>query len=259
METIDVQRKRSGSVVEITLDDPPLNILDLKALEELVEAFGGLQDDSDLAAIVVSANGDAFSAGADIGDHLPGVVETMIPTFHEVFRKMWSLDVPTVASVQGRALGGGMELAIGCDFIVATQDALFGQPEIKVGVFPPVASLLLPRRIPWSRALELIVTGDNISAPEAQRLGIVNRIVEPGALAEATDEFVGSFAASSPPVVRLAKRAARRGRRRADTGELLRALDDIESMYLDELMELDDPEEGLRAFMENRKPEWKGR
>jgi cyclohexa-1,5-dienecarbonyl-CoA hydratase len=181
----------------------------------------------------------------------------MMEVLHEVFAALWALEPPTVAVVQGAALGGGMELAIACDFIIASEQATFGQPEIKVGVFPPIACLLLPRLLPWPRALELILTGDSIDAQEAHRWGLVNRVVLADQLRQAASEFLEKLAGLSGPVLKLAKRATLLGlKERRDWESTLR---EIERLYLEDLMKLEDAEEGLRAFMEKRKPQWKER
>jgi cyclohexa-1,5-dienecarbonyl-CoA hydratase len=176
----------------------------------------------------------------------------MIEVFHGMFRRMDALGVVTVASVQGAALGGGCEVMAYCDLVVASEKAKIGQPEIQVGVFPPVAALVFPRQMGYKKALELIVTGDTIGAAEAQSLGLVNQVVPPEELAEATDKLVGKLLGLSGLVLKLTKKAVVGGLL-DDTDQGLQV---IEKVYLDELMQTHDAEEGLKAFLDKRKPEW---
>jgi cyclohexa-1,5-dienecarbonyl-CoA hydratase len=175
----------------------------------------------------------------------------MIHKFHAIFHTLWALEQPVVAAVQGAALGGGCELAIACDFIVASEKAKFGQPEIKVGVFAPIATLLLPRLIAPTKAKELLLTGDTIDAREVERLGLVNVVAPPESFDAAVDAFVGRLTSLSGAVLRQAKRAIALG---LDSG-----LSAIEQCYLKDLMRTEDANEGLNAFMEKRSPVWKER
>jgi len=254
--TEGVRVEKRGAAAWVVVNRPPLNVLDIAALRELAGALQELKG-SDAKAVVLAAEGKAFSAGVDVKDHTPDKVSEMMDVLHEVFSALWDLEQPTVAVVQGAALGGGMELAIACDFIVAAEQATFGQPEIKVGVFPPIACLLLPLMLPWPRALELILTGETIGAEEAQRWGLINRVVPPDQLEQAANEFLEKLTGLSGPVLKLSKRAALLGfKEQRDWEPTLR---EIERLYLDELMKLEDAEEGLRAFLEKRKPQWKER
>jgi cyclohexa-1,5-dienecarbonyl-CoA hydratase len=160
-----------------------------------------------------------------------------------------------VAGVRGAALGGGAELATFCDVVIASEDATIGQPEVKVGVFPPVAALHYPRRIGVARTLALLMSGEVLSAGEAQRLGLVDRVVPRDALADAVDAQVARFHAQSAPVLRLTKRAVLES-----LGlPFEQALSGLEDLYHYELMTTADAEEGLRAFVEKRKPIWRDR
>jgi cyclohexa-1,5-dienecarbonyl-CoA hydratase len=160
-----------------------------------------------------------------------------------------------VAAVQGAALGGGAELATFCDLVIASENATFGQPEIKVGVFPPIAALHYPARIGRAKTLQLLLSGDSINAVEAERIGLVDRVVPADRLAEAVEENLARFTAQSAVVLRLTKRAVR------DSLGLPfdRAIGPLENLYHGELMTTEDAMEGLRAFVEKRKPVWKNR
>ena len=148
----NVAVEKSNGVARVILNQPPLNVIDIPTMDEINAALVSLKDDRATKVIVLAAQGKAFSAGVDIKDHTPDRVEMMLTKFHAIFRTLWSLEPPVVAAVQGSALGGGCELAIACDFIVASERAKFGQPEIKVGVFAPIATLLLPRLIARKKA-----------------------------------------------------------------------------------------------------------
>src|SRR5216117_3060294 len=161
-----------ANAYRITLSDPPLNILDVAMLDELRDAIARVKNDRH--ALIIDAQGEkAFSAGASVQDHLGDRVATMLARFHDCFRMLARLDVVTVALVRGAALGGGCELALGCDFVLASDRAKFGQPEINLGVFPPVAAYQLSRIAPPRRGLELLLTGDPVNAATAAGLGLV--------------------------------------------------------------------------------------
>lgn len=256
METIRIER--TDEVSKILLDRPPLNVLDIAALRELGATLDDVQKDKS-KVIVLAAQGKAFSAGVDIKDHTVDKVNAMMAAMHEVFEKLWALEQPTVCVVQGAALGGGMELALACDFIIASEDAQFGLPEIKVGVFPPIACLLLPKSLPWPKAMELILTGEALRAQEAYRLGLVNRVVPAEQLETEANALISKLADLSGPVLKLAKRAAQVGWGQEREMKWSKTLAEIERIYLDELMKLEDAHEGLKAFVEKRRPNWKER
>ena len=197
----------------------------------------------------------AFSAGADVADHAPKRVGKMLAAFHAVFRQLAETDCIKIAAVHGYCLGGGMELASFCDFVLATESAQFGQPEIKLGCFPPVAMITLPQLIGMRAAAHLILTGHQISATEAHRLGLVTRVVPDYELPAAVEALLDELRALSPAVLKLTSRTLRR----FHAEEFERQLEDIESIYLSNLMQTKDAQEGIRAFLEKRAPVWKGK
>ena len=241
-----------GGVATLTLCREPLNVLNIAMMKEMNQALDSLAP-SGLKVLLIQAEGKAFSAGVDVGEHLGDQVNEMIEVFHGIFRRMEKLGVVSVASVQGAALGGGCELAAYCDLVVAGEKAKFGQPEILVGVFPPIAALVFPRQLGYKKALELIVTGEVIGAAEAKQIGLVNQVVPTEELATATQALVGKLAGLSGLVLSLTKKAVVKSLDR----DKEQALEMIEKVYLDELMPTADAEEGLRAFLDKRKPEWK--
>jgi cyclohexa-1,5-dienecarbonyl-CoA hydratase len=252
LETVQVRVEHRTAW--ITLDRPPLNILDIATMESLDAALELALPKSDFV-VFQGAGVKAFSAGADVADHAPKRVEKMLSTFHGVFRRLAVADCLTIAAVQGYCLGGGMELATFCDFVLATESAQFGQPEIKLGCFPPVAMVTLPRLIGMQAALHLILTGHQISAAEAHTLRLVTRVVPDHELVAAVETLLEELRALSPSVLRLTRKTLKR----IHEEDFLKQLQEVEQTYLSELMQTHDAQEGIRAFLEKRKPEWKAK
>jgi cyclohexa-1,5-dienecarbonyl-CoA hydratase len=248
-----VRYECDGQVARVTLTRPPLNILTIAMMDQLSEALRDAAGRPGLMALVLAAEGRAFSAGVAVEDHLGDRVKPMLAAFHQIFRQLHVLDCPTAAAVQGAALGGGAELATFCDLVIASEAATLGQPEIKVGVFPPIAALHYPARIGPTRTLQLLVSGDVISAREAERIGLVDRVVPPGELESAVTAALAKLTDKSAVVLRLTKRAVRDAR----GGDFEQALAALEALYADELMRTEDAAEGLRAFLEKRSPVWR--
>jgi cyclohexa-1,5-dienecarbonyl-CoA hydratase len=244
-------------VARITLARPPVNIFNIAMMREINGALGQCSQQRDLVAIVFAAAEDcrAFSAGVAVEEHVEETIFQMLDSFHAIFRNLEQLARPTIAVVDGAALGGGCELITACDLVVASERARFGQPEIKLGVFPPVAAVLLPQVIGDKRARELILTGELIDATEAARLGLVNYVVPSIELEHKTSELLARLRNLSGAALELTKRAIDLGQGRS----LDAALKEVENMYLNELMKTHDATEGINAFIEKRKPEWNNR
>ena len=246
-----VHFSKNADHYRITLNDPPLHILDIALLEELREALRQVKNDRHM--LVIDAQGEkAFSAGASVGDHMGDRIERMLGAFHDCFRILARLELVTVALVRGVALGGGCELAMACDFVLASDTAKFGQPEIKLGVFPPVAAYQLSRQTAPRRGLELLLTGESIGADEALQLGLVNAVFTRDQFDARSEEWLRRLTRHSASSVRFAKKAFRL----ANVDDFEERLAAVEKLYLQELMKTSDAEEGLRAFMEKRAPEW---
>lgn len=237
----------------LTLNRPPVNILNIAMMEEINEVLTSWQGNKDLKAVLFNAKGKCFSAGVDVGEHMGDLAPKMIEVFHGMFRLMDRLSIPTIASVYGSCLGGGCELAVFCDLVISSDDSKYGQPEIQVGVFPPIAAQLMPRIIGRKAAMELILSGKIISAQEALDMGLINTVVGKDELETATRDFVKPYLKMSAEVLRKTKKAIMAGLL-DDLGPSLKV---IEAIYLDELMKTADAQEGLKAFLEKRKPEWK--
>ncbi len=240
-------------VATLTLNRPPLNVLNIEMMEEINTYLEELKKEKALKLLTLQAVGKAFSAGVDVGEHLGDLVYKMIEVFHKMFHLMDDLKVPSIAVVNGSALGGGCELALYCDMVLATEKSKFGQPEIQVGVFPPIAALIFPRIVGRKKAMELILSGETISAQEALNLGLINKVVPEASFQEEVNGFIEKFKKLSGIVLRLAKEATLAGLN-DDPGKGLKA---IEKIYLEELMKSHDALEGLKAFLEKRKPIWK--
>lgn len=244
-------------IARITFARPPLNVFNIAMMREIGEALNECVHRSDLAAIVFAAAPDtrAFSAGVAVEEHVPETVYQMLDSFHSIFRVLRQLARPTIAVVGGPALGGGCELVAACDIVIASDRARFGQPEIKLGVFPPVAAILWPRIIGERRARELILTGDLIDAAEALRLGLVSYVVPGAELEEKTEGLLAKLRELSSTSLAMTRSALDLGGRSSFESVLA----EVENLYLNELMKTEDAQEGVRAFMEKRKPEWRNR
>ena len=247
-----IQTEFKDGVATLTLNRAPVNVLNIEMMEEINTYLEGLKKERSLKLLVIQAIGKAFSAGVDVGEHLGDLVYKMIEVFHKMFRLMDALKVVSIAAVNGSALGGGCELALYCDMVIATEKAKFGQPEIQVGVFPPIAALIFPRMIGRKKAMELILSGETISAQEALNLGLVNKIVPEASLTQEVEAFIGKLTKLSGIVLKLTKEATLAGL----NDDIDKGLKVIEKIYLDRLMKTHDAIEGLKAFLEKRKPAW---
>lgn len=244
-----------GSLARVELDRPPLNVIDLGAARELADAVEGIARRDDVAVIALSGRGRAFCAGVDVRDHLPDRGADMLHAFHRACLALIEAPQPAIAVVQGAALGGGCELTLACDLVIASERATFGQPEIKLGVFPPLAAVALPRMIPFHWASELLLTGRIVGASEAARMGLVNRVTEEAGLVAAVEETLQGLLALSASSLRLTRQVMLGSRVRPSAPEIAEA----ERFYVERLMRTPDAVEGLEAFLERRPPRWPGR
>lgn len=252
-----IRFKIEDRVARITFARPPLNILNIAMMREINAALNECCHQRELVAVVFDAAADckAFSAGVAVEEHVEETIFQMLDSFHAIFRTMEQMARPTIAVVDGAALGGGCELIVACDLAVSSDRSRFGQPEIKLGVFPPVSAVLLPQVIGEKRARELILTGELIDAGEAARLGLVNYVVPSNHLEQKTQELLAKFRDLSGTALEHAKKAIDLGRGRT----LDAALREVEDMYLQELMKTRDATEGINAFIDKRKPVWRNR
>jgi cyclohexa-1,5-dienecarbonyl-CoA hydratase len=247
--------KYENGIAALTLDNPPVNILTREVMAELRQGLANLADEKELRVLVLVAEGKHFSAGADVGEHMPPEFEEMIPEFIDTIAAIETFPLPTMAAVRGKCLGGGFELILPVDLVVAGEGATFGQPEILLGVLPPAACALLEERSSPGLAAEVVFTGDSISAQEAFEAGLVRRVVPDDQVEGEAFDLAGRIARHSAAALRATKRALRAGAAKGRS-EALHLAGEI---YVAELMQTEDAVEGLSSFLEKRKPEWKHR
>jgi cyclohexa-1,5-dienecarbonyl-CoA hydratase len=242
-------------IASVVLNRPPLNIINIEMLDELNTAWSEIEDMKVQVAVISGAGDRAFSAGVDVADHTPGKVEKMLEEFRRVILRIRRSDCVTIAAIHGHTLGGGAELAMMCDLIIAADNAQIGQPEISLGCYPPAAVAYLPGAIGFHKATEMVLLGEPVSAAEAAHLGIVNRVVPHASLRETVDGYVDKLLSKSSTVLALTKRALREG-----TGHHFEtALDRAHELYVRELTKTEDMVEGIDAFLAKRPPSWRNR
>ncbi len=248
----------SGSVARLSLNRPATNnSLTVRMMQEIIQAIEGLTNANDVRVVVLEASKDskAFSAGVALSDATPERAFQMVETFHGIFKAMLEVSKPVMTVVNGPAVGAGCELALFGDMVVVTERAVFAQPEIKAGLFPPIAAIILPHLVGPKRALQMILTGERIGAQEALRLGLVNRVVSDADLEKTVQELIAQISEQSAPVLEMAKKVIFQSMGLP----LLEAMKNSANLYLNQLMDLEDSQEGLRAILERRKPVWKNK
>jgi len=236
----------------LTLSNRPLNVIDIPMMSELAAAFASVESRKDVSILVITGDGDNFSAGVDIKAHTPEQVGEMLAKFHAVVRALVRSRLVSIAAVRGNCLGGGSEVAMMCDLVYCTEESQWGFPEIQLACFPPVAAVALADLVGKKRATEMILTGHVISGDEAFHIGLVTDAVPEPELNDTVRHAAERLASLSPAALAVTKRALNE----ADFDlRLARA----EQMYMDELMKTDDAREGIRAWIEKREPRWSGR
>ncbi|HYY69521.1 MAG TPA: enoyl-CoA hydratase-related protein [Terriglobales bacterium] len=242
-------------IAHITLNNPPYNVLTVPLMRELAEAVEELNGRGDIKAILLDSSQRTFSAGIGIEDSKADRVFSTLDAFNRVFQAIREISKPLIVVVNGPAIGAGSELVAFGDMVIATPKAKFAQPEVKLGVFPPFAAVMLPQLIGPKKTYELILTGEALSADEAFALGFVNRLVPESRLKETVTEVIGRIGEFSAPVLEMTKRVIS-----GSNGlPLDKAMRQSHNIYLNQLMDLEDVQEGLRAVLEKRKPVWKNR
>jgi cyclohexa-1,5-dienecarbonyl-CoA hydratase len=250
-----VKMVHSGEVVRLTLDRPEHNLLNERMLAEVTAGINSLGERSDVKLIVLDSAGKAFCGGIEVGEYTQRRVFQLLDAFHAAFSAMLDTSKPVLVVVNGPAYGGGAELAALGDLVVATPKARFAQPEIKLGVFPPLSAAILPNILGPKVALEQVLTGQEMSAERARELGLVNWVVSEEELPKKVDELIMRVTAQSGPVLTMAKKAIM-----GSLGLPLReAVKNSMKIFLNELADLEDSQEGLRALVEKRAPKWKNR
>ena len=242
-------------IATLTFDRPKHNVLNIAMMNELNGQLDALINDGSLKCLVLAANGPSWCAGVEVADHKPELVDDMIATFNGIFERIHRLAVPTIAAVDGACLGGGMEVAIACDIIVASPKAVFGQPEIKLGFFPPYAAIRLPQLVGPARAVEICTTGRRYKADEAHHMGLVSHLSEETDFQATLEGIVSEIKVCSPLIIRLNKKAVNA---HLDL-DFRRALSGVSDLFLNTLMKTEDTLEGIASFEEKRRPVWKNR
>jgi len=242
-------------VARITLNNSPVNVIDMPMMEELTTVLADIDSDAQIYAIVLRGDGDNFSAGVDIAAHTPDKVNSMVEKFHGVVRSLIASKKVTIAAVHGNCLGGGAELAMMCDIVITSDDATWGFPEIRLGCFPPIAATALGALIGQKRASDLILTGATTLGTEAAEIGLATRAVTADNMDAAIKEAIEHLQKLSPVALAIAKKAIYSW----DSIHFDKGLARSEKIYLEELMKTEDAREGIKAFLEKRNPMWQGR
>jgi cyclohexa-1,5-dienecarbonyl-CoA hydratase len=251
---LKVWLEKDGALLRLRLARPKANLIDAQMIAALSGVFQSYKSNSNLLAALIDHEGPHFSFGASVEEHLPAQCEQMLRGLHALLEQMLAWPRPILVAIGGQCLGGGLELALAGHLLFAAPDARLGQPEMKLGVFAPAASVLLPLRIGPARAEDLLYSGRAIDAPTALAWGLLND-VGPEPASRALEYFAKHLADKSAASIALAVRAARE-----PFAELARArLDDVEALYLEKLMATRDANEGLQAFIEKRAPRWEHR
>ncbi len=251
---LKVWLERDGRLLRVRLARPKANIVDAEMIGALSAAFDTHLGSRTLSAVILDAEGPHFSFGASVAEHLPDQCAAMLKSLHALIIQMLDSPVPVLVAIQGQCLGGGLEVALAGNLLFAQPTAALGQPEIKLAVFAPAASCLLPERIGQAQAEDLLLSGRSISGEDAHRIGLVSTLAEdPSAAAEAYfDKHLAEGSASS---LRFAVQAVRA----PCVARIKSRLEEVETLYLQELMATHDAVEGLEAFLEKRTANWEHR
>ena len=248
---LKVWLERDGRLLRLRINKPKANLIDASMISALVNVLSKHSSDPGIACVLLDAAGPHFSFGASVEEHLPDQCADMLSSLHGLIINRLEYPVPILAAVQGQCLGGGLEVVCGASQIFAANDAKFGQPEIKLAVFAPAASCLLPERIGQANAEDLLLSGRSINAPEALRMGLVQEVSDNPEQA-AVDWFEQHLEPLSASSLRFAVQAARL----QSLDRIKKKIARVEKLYIDELMKTHDALEGLTAFVEKRKAHW---
>jgi cyclohexa-1,5-dienecarbonyl-CoA hydratase len=242
-------------VARITLDRPKHNVLNIPMMKELNIELEKIAADDELKCVVITGEGRSFCAGVEVSDHTPEKVDEMVSVFNRIFELTNMIDIPIIAAVNGACLGGGLELAIAADIVIASDKAILGQPEVKLGFFPPYAAIRLPELVGTAKAIEICTTGKSYSAAEAESLGFVSKAVEADKFDETVESYVKEVCHASPLILKLNKRAVKR-----HVGANFHQAVQLSSDYfLNTMMKTEDTLEGIKSFEEKRRPDWKNK
>lgn len=245
-----ISADKTDRVLHLKISVPPLNVINIETCNQLAEKLKKASQDASLACVLISGEGKCFSAGASVDDHEETKAKDMISAFINACKAIHDLPIPTVALVHGFCFGGGLELVMYCDFVVADPDSKFGIPEIKLSFFPPFACSVLAGIVGRQNASYLIYTGETINAEDSHRMGLVQKIIPQADW----NQIKAQFNQTSIPVLRLAKKAFNLG---LET-PVEEAFDLIANdLFVNDLYQIEDVKEGIASFREKRKPYWK--
>jgi enoyl-CoA hydratase len=247
---IDVREDERSAT--LTLTRPSGHLLDIGTMDELNQALLDLRGNRELEVLVIRGGDGTFCEGLDLAEHRKERLQRLLQVYSRIFETLRMIDMVSIAAIEGKAWGSGFELALGCNLIVAAEGSSFRLPEVQRGIIPHIASIILPRVVPRRRAMEWILTGEEIPAEELTRFGLVNRLFPVAEFDERLDDFVRTLTGKSGPILQLAKRA----QYEAYYSTYEEALYRVQNLYMRELMELADPAEGIAAHLEGRDPEW---
>lgn len=256
MEFKNITLEKKDGIARLTIDRPPVNVMNCDTIGEISSALEQIAKDNEIKVLLIRGAGNrAFCAGVEVKDHLGDKVPLMMNSFGEMIKRLRGLGKPSIAVVNGVALGGGCELVAGCDMAIAAEKAEFGQPEVKLGGLAPAAAALFPAIMGEKKAFELILVGDNIKAAEAERIGLVNRVVPEEELDAAAEELAGKFLEKSGLGVSIIREAFYQCVNAENFEDALKKATEqgIKSW------ETEDAQEGLNAFLEKRPPVWKNK
>jgi cyclohexa-1,5-dienecarbonyl-CoA hydratase len=250
-----VRLEIADQVARITFDRPRHNVFNIDMIEAFNAILSELVEDKEIKCVAIFGAGPSWCAGVDVGDHKPDMVDRMITTFNRSFEIIDTIEVPLIAAVHGACVGGGMEYAIACDVVIASEKAVFGQPEVRLGFLPPYAAIRLPELIGPAKAIEVCTSGRVYPAAEARAMGFVSTVTAADAFEKTVEKRIGELKVSSPLILRLNKRAVKQHYRMP----LAQALPSVGDLFLNKLMKTGDTAEGIASFYEKRKPQWKNR
>ncbi len=233
----------------------PANLLNIEMVEEMNDVLLGLRARRSLEVLIIRGTPECFSDGFDLNELGTARTQRLLQVYMRLFETLRMMDLIEIAAVEGRARGAGFEVALGCNLLVAAQNATFALPETSMGLFPPIAVGILPRIAPRRKAMEWILTGNEITAAELHHHGLINRLLPEADFDRQLQAFAAEITEKSGPVLALAKRA----QFEAYYSTFPEAMSRAQSIFLRDLMELEDAREGVRARLENRKPQWKNK
>ena len=247
------QLTQDKGIARIVLNRPKHNVFNIDMMQELTELLAQLNNDTELKCVVIAAQGASWCAGVEVSDHKPELAPEMIRVFDALLKQIHALGVPSIAAVHGVCLGGGLEVAIACDMIVASKAAIFGQPEIKLGFLPPYAAVRLPHLVGPAKAVEICTTGRRYSAEAVYNMGLVAELLEADAFEEGLEKVIKEIGHCSPLIIRLNKKAVNQ-----HLGmDIDKAMESVSDLFLNELMKTEDTLEGIKSFEEKRRPQWR--